>query len=211
MPKLEFWFDFASTYSYLSAMRIERLGRDAGVDIAWRPFLLGPIFHAQGWPTSPFNVYPAKGRYMIRDMERICRTRGLSFKMPAVFPTNGLAAARIALIGEADGWIAPFSKAVFEAGFARGEDIGDASTLSKILASVCPEDQVSSVRARSIEAANKEKLRLQGARAVELGTFGAPSFVCADGELFWGDDRLEEALVWAQVLSTRIHQFAVFE
>lgn len=199
MPKLEFWFDFASTYSYLSAMRIGKLSRQAGVEVVWRPFLLGPIFQAQGWATSPFNLYPAKGRYMIRDMERRCQARGLPFRMPAVFPANSLAAARLALIGEAEGWIEPISVAVFEAGFARGEDITDDATLTRILTSVCPTDQAAEVRSRSIEQANKDRLRLQSNRAVELGIFGAPSFVCDDGELFWGDDRLDEALAWAQV------------
>jgi 2-hydroxychromene-2-carboxylate isomerase len=84
-PKLEFWFDFASTYSYLTAMRIEPLAAAAGVDVAWRPFLLGPIFKSQGWMTSPFNLYPAKGRYMIRDCERLAETRGIVFHMPSTF------------------------------------------------------------------------------------------------------------------------------
>ena len=71
--RIEFWYDFASTYSYLSAMRIESLAAGAGVEIVWRPFLLGPIFRAQGWDTSPFNLYPAKGRYMVRDIERLAQ------------------------------------------------------------------------------------------------------------------------------------------
>lgn len=58
---IEFWFDFASTYSYLSAMRIEPLATDAGFEVYWKPFLLGPIFASQGWNGSPFNIYPAKG------------------------------------------------------------------------------------------------------------------------------------------------------
>jgi 2-hydroxychromene-2-carboxylate isomerase len=58
--RLEFWYDFASTYSYLSAMRIEALAAAAGAEVAWKPFLLGPIFHAQGWTTSPFNLYPPR-------------------------------------------------------------------------------------------------------------------------------------------------------
>ena len=61
MPVLDFWFDFASTYSYPAAMRIAPLAATAGVTIRFRPFLLGPIFKAQGWDTSPFNVYLAKG------------------------------------------------------------------------------------------------------------------------------------------------------
>src|SRR5262245_51053650 len=72
MPMLDFWFDFASTYSYPAATRISPLAAIAGVTIRFRPFLLGPIFKAQGWETSPFNLYPAKGRYMWRDLERLC-------------------------------------------------------------------------------------------------------------------------------------------
>ena len=98
-PVLEFWYEFASTYSYLSAMRIEPLAEAAGVDIRWRPFLLGPVFKAQGLETSPFARYPAKGRYMWRDMEREAARLGLPFYRPKTFPQNGLTAARVALLG----------------------------------------------------------------------------------------------------------------
>lgn len=103
MEKLTFWFEFASTYSYLSAMRIEVLAEEAGVGIVWKPFLLGPIFKAQGWDTSPFNLYPAKGKYMVRDMERIAEARGLKFRLPDPFPQNGLH-GRLALVGLEEGW-----------------------------------------------------------------------------------------------------------
>src|SRR4028119_111925 len=59
-PILEFWYEFASTYSYLAALRIEAMADEAGVALVWRPFLLGPIFSAQGRSSSPFNLYPAK-------------------------------------------------------------------------------------------------------------------------------------------------------
>ena len=112
---LEFWFDFASPYSYLTALRIDELGAAAGVAIVWRPFLLGPTFKAQGWDTSPFNVYPAKGRYMVRDITRIAAARGHAFQMPLTFPANGLAAARIALVGGTGDWRA----AILARGFQR--------------------------------------------------------------------------------------------
>src|SRR3984885_9787109 len=93
-PVLDFWFDFASTYSYLAARRIGPLAAEAQVEVRFRPFLLGPIFKAQGWDTSPFNVYPAKGRNMWRDLERLSEDAGLPFRRPEPFPQNGLLAAR---------------------------------------------------------------------------------------------------------------------
>jgi 2-hydroxychromene-2-carboxylate isomerase len=71
-PHLTFWYEFASTYSWLAAERIEALAAAADVEVRWRPFLLGPIFVAQGWQSSPFNVYAAKGANMWRDIERHC-------------------------------------------------------------------------------------------------------------------------------------------
>jgi 2-hydroxychromene-2-carboxylate isomerase len=194
-PKLEFWYDFASTYSYLSAVRIEALAAGKGVEVAWRPFLLGPIFKAQGWATSPFNLYPAKGRYMIRDMERISSARGLVFHMPNSFPQNGLNAARLALVGAEEGWIGAFTRAVFAAEFAEQRTISDASVLETIVEALGLD--FARVFARSGSPEIKQRLRAETERAEALGLFGAPSFVTVDGELFWGDDRLEQAVAHA--------------
>jgi len=194
-PKLEFWYEFASTYSYLSAMRIEALAAAAGVAIAWKPFLLGPIFKAQGWDTSPFNLYPAKGRYMVRDLERLAADRGLAFALPAVFPQNSLRAARLALIGGDEGWIAPFTRAVYLAEFAHGLDISDRQALGPVLQSLHLDSE--RIFARIEQADIKERLRRQTAEAQARGIFGAPSFLVGE-ELFWGDDRLEQALAWAK-------------
>src|SRR3712207_6241378 len=133
-PILEFWYEFASTYSYLAAMRIEPLAEQAGVNLVWRPFLLGPIFAAQGWTSSPFNLYPAKGRYMWRDMEREAARFGLPFYRPGTFPQNGLLAARIALAGLDGGWTPAFTRAVYSAEFGAGRDIADRDVLAGILA-----------------------------------------------------------------------------
>src|SRR5215218_4995033 len=132
-PVLEFWYEFASTYSYLAAMRIEAVAELAGVGLVWRPFLLGPIFKAQGWDNSPFSLYPAKGRYMWRDMEREAARRGLPFYRPETFPQNGLLAARIALLGADRGWTPAFTQAVYTAQFAEGRDIADPQTVTDIL------------------------------------------------------------------------------
>jgi 2-hydroxychromene-2-carboxylate isomerase len=191
---MEFWYEFASTYSYPAAMRVQRLADAAGVGVRWRPFLLGPIFGAQGWNDSPFNLYPAKGAYMWRDLARICEKENLPLNLPPVaFPQNGLKAARLALaIGEA---IAPFSRAVYSANFAEKKDIGDDMVLAEILRRLDIDPDAAMAAAHAPE--NKARLKAQTDEAIARGLFGAPSFMVG-GELFWGNDRLEDAIAWAK-------------
>jgi len=194
MPTLDFWFEFASTYSYLAVSRIAALANDAGVRVAWKPFLLGPIFKAQGWNDSPFNIYEAKGRYMWRDMERLCAQYGLGFRRPSTFPRNGLVAARVAAIAGNDAWVADFVRAVYRANFAEDRDISDRGVIAEILGAIGQSPDAVLAAAETPE--NKERLKRQTEEGVRLGIFGAPSFT-ARGELFWGNDRLDDALAWA--------------
>ncbi|HZH09559.1 MAG TPA: 2-hydroxychromene-2-carboxylate isomerase [Microvirga sp.] len=200
-PLLEFWYEFASTYSYLAAMRIERLAQEAGVEIVWRPFLLGPVFKAQGWDTSPFNLYPDKGRYMWRDMEREAVRYGLPIYKPNPFPQNGLLAARIALAGLDRGWTPVFSKAVYAAEFGEGRNISDREVLSGLLVSLGLDAK--EVIAETKSDPNKIRLRRLNEEAQRRGIFGAPTFFAEDGEMFWGNDRLEQALDWAATHARR--------
>jgi 2-hydroxychromene-2-carboxylate isomerase len=195
MPALDFWFDFASTYSYPTAMRIAPLAATAGVTVRFRPFLLGPIFKAQGWDTSPFNLYPAKGRYMWRDLERLCADLGLPFRQPEPFPQPSLLAARVALVGLTQRWGEDFCRAVFRAEFGEAGRIDDTATIVRLLTpfGVNADEILAEAQSDPI----KTRLRNETQAAQQLGVFGAPSFVTADGELFWGNDRLEHALAWA--------------
>ena len=192
---LAFWYEFASTYSYPAALRIGRLATSAGVTVTWRPFLLGPIFAGQGWSDSPFKLYPAKGRYMWRDLERICAGEGLPLRRPKVFPRNSLLAARAALVAAEEGWCVEFTHAVYNANFAEDRDIAAAEVIGAIIAELGREPPVVLARAQSPEI--KARLKAQTEEAMALGIFGAPSFTVGD-ELFWGNDRLEQALVWAR-------------
>jgi len=194
-PTLDFWFEFASTYSYPAAARIADLAGRAGVRVNWRPFLLGPIFGSQGWNDSPFNIYPVKGRYMWRDLERVCARLEVPFRHPSQFPRNGLLAARVACANAAEPWAPDFVRAVYRANFAEDRDIARPEVVAGVVGSLgLQPDQV--LEAAQTPAA-KQRLREQTDEAIRLGVFGAPTFIVG-GELFWGNDRLEDAIAWSR-------------
>jgi 2-hydroxychromene-2-carboxylate isomerase len=195
-PMIEFWYEFASTYSYPAAMRVERVAGAAGAAVRWRPFLLAPIFNAQGWNDSPFNIYPVKGAYMWRDLQRICERDGIPLKLPPFrFPQNGLKAARLAIAGEKDGWTPAFTRAVYMANFGEERDITDDDLLRAILKRIGVDPDMAMAASNTPEI--KAALKAQTDEAIANGIFGAPSFM-VDGELFWGNDRLEDAVEWAK-------------
>lgn len=191
---LEFWLEFGSTYSYPAAMRIESLAAEKGVAIVWRSFLLGAIFNDQGWNDSPFNIYPAKGAYMWRDMERICAAQGIPFQRPSQFPRNGLLASRIVCRYADAAWLPDFVRQVYRANFAEDRDISSRDVIADCLANAGEPPDIIIREAESAE--NKLLLRTQTDLARQKGIFGAPSFLVGD-ELFWGNDRLEDAINWA--------------
>ena len=194
MAAAEFWYEFASTYSYPAAMRAASLAKARAVELTWRPFLLGPIFVANGWRDSPFNIYPAKGRYMWRDLERICDALDLPLRRPEPFPQNSLLAARVALALDGEER-EKFSRRVYAAEFGEGLPIADRATPAILLAKLGLDP--GGVFARAEDGANKALLKAESARAAELGIIGAPCLVTEDGEVFWGNDRLEQGLDWA--------------
>ncbi len=192
---IEIWFEFASTYSYLSVSRAEPLCQKAGVPLVWRPFLLGPIFKAKGWDTSPFNLDADKGAYMWRDVARRAARFDLPFQRPALFPMHTVQAARIMTAALDQPWCGDFARAVFAAEFARGEDISEPVVLTHAL-QTCAVDPAPWLEAAQSDE-TKATLHARTDEAATLGLFGAPSFRVGE-ELFWGDDRLEDALIWAQ-------------
>ena len=192
-PSLEFWFEFASTYSHIAAQRIEAAARNAGVPVVWRPFLLGPIFQQQGWNDSPFNIYPAKGVYMWKDMERTCAKLGVPFRRPSKFPRPSLLATRIALALEpSPALVAEFVRRVYLANFHDDADTTSNDVIRGVLQSMALPDS-DAVLERATTNETKERLRARSEEAVARGIFGAPTFLIGS-ELYWGNDRLEDAL-----------------
>lgn len=190
---LTFWFDFSSTYSYLAAMRLEEEAAAAGVTAVWQPFLLGPIFQEAGYNGSPNLAMASKAQYMWVDLARRARRRGVAFQKPAVFPQKGVAPARAALALSAD--VRPaFCRAVFAEEFAHGRNVAEPEVLADAARAAGLDAE--QIAAAAGDPSAKEALFAAGAEAKRLGLFGAPTFVTSDGALFWGDDRMEDALSW---------------
>jgi 2-hydroxychromene-2-carboxylate isomerase len=194
LPEIEFWFEFGSNYSYLSVMRIEDAARRRGVRIRWKPFLLGPIFRALGMETSPFVLQKEKGAYVWQDMARQCRKYGLRWTPPSVFPRLGVLPLRVALLGADEAWIGAFCRRVMELNFVFDKDINQAAGLAPILTELGlpAEGILDQAQAESTKAL----LREQTEQARGKGIFGAPTFFVGT-EMFWGNDRLDDALLFA--------------
>jgi 2-hydroxychromene-2-carboxylate isomerase len=193
-PAIEFWFEFGSNYSYLSVMRIEAAAQRHGVCIRWKPFLLGPIFRALGMTTSPFILQKEKGAYVWQDMPRQCRKYGLRWVQPSTFPRVGVLPLRVALVGLEHPWLGAFCRAVMELNFVLDRDINTPESLEPILtglglpaAKILQEAQTEPIKARLREQTEEARIR---------GIFGAPTFFVGT-EMFWGNDRLDDALLWA--------------
>lgn len=192
---LEFWFDFASPYSYVAALRVEGLAAAAQLPLVWRPFLLGAVFQSQGLTTTPFNTQPARRSYMWRDLERVCEKYQLPWRTPSQFPQRSILACRLgcALAGEAA--CGEFVRATFRAEFAQGRDIAERSTMSDVLTEVglAPEPWLTRAESPDIKAL----LRSFSDDAIRRGLFGAPNLL-VDDELFFGQDRLDDGIAWAR-------------
>ena len=192
--QVEVWFEFSSPYSYLTLMRAGPALAEAGLAPAWRPFLLGPILKRRGFGTSPFVLDPLRGEHMWRDVQRRAALFGLPFRRPARFPLNGLTAARVMTAALAEPWAGDFARAIGHAAFAGGEDIADPVVISGVLEALGKDAGQWLARARDAET--RAALRARTEQAAGHGIFGAPTFRVG-GEIFWGDDRLEEAILRA--------------
>jgi 2-hydroxychromene-2-carboxylate isomerase len=193
MPTIDFWYSIGSTYTYLSVMRIADVARSTGVSVRWRPFNVRHIMVEQN--NIPFRDKPVKAAYMWRDVERRAHRYGLSPKMPAPYPLPGLVLAnQIAVLGAVEGWAEGYTRAAYRRWFESGEPAGEEPNISGSLRDVGQDPE----RVLEVGLAPPTAAALSAAtdEAMALGVFGSPTFVVA-GEVFWGDDRLEDAVEWA--------------
>jgi 2-hydroxychromene-2-carboxylate isomerase len=192
-PTLDFYFFIGSTYSHLSVWRAAALAHERGVELVWRPFSVRTLMREQQNP--PFVGKPVKMRYMWRDVERRARRFGVPFAGEPPYPIDrDERANHLAMRAALDGWCPEFARAAYHEWFIERRDPGDEATLRAIIASTGHDPDAELTPARMAECI--AAYQRQTDRARELGLFGSPTFVCGQ-EIFWGDDRLEDALDWA--------------
>ncbi len=197
MPnQLDFFFFYGSTYTYLTVMRIEQAAARAGVEVRWRPFNVREIMIEQN--NIPFRGKPVKMRYMWRDIERRAARHGIPFSGVPTYPVDPDSLAnRVGVVSEIEGWCPEYTKATYRAWFLEDKPPGDPVHLGSILRALGKDPEALMALANSQEI--REKYDAETSVAREMGIFGSPTFVVG-GEIFWGDDRLEDALEWARAL-----------
>src|SRR5699024_2305608 len=187
MKKLEFYFDLSSPYAYLAHKQLTALQQKYKVDVVWRPMLLGGVFKATN-NKPPISV-PAKGRYLHHDLQRSAKQLNIKFQISPHFPINSLPLMRGAMVLQATQpeKFMPYINAMFDAIFADGKPMGEQAAIAEVLAELGIDAQQFAADIATPE--NKQLLIEATDKALELGIFGAPSFII-DGEMYWGADRL---------------------
>jgi 2-hydroxychromene-2-carboxylate isomerase len=204
MKHIDVFYFFGSVYAYLSVMRIRSLADEASVSLRWRPFNVRTVMKENN---VALRTEALKVPYMWRDIERRAASHGLPFTPPPVWPTDPeLLHNLTGALAASEGWGEDFTVASFRAWIVDRMPLGDPATLSHVLNALGKKPDMVLAEARSARVAKLYEAETEVARG--HGIFGSPSFV-ANGEVFWGDDRLEEAIAWAtgaHALQQRSHR-----
>jgi 2-hydroxychromene-2-carboxylate isomerase len=189
---IDFWFTVGSTYTYLTVSRLHEVEAATGIRFRWRPFNARAIM--QEMSNVPFATKPIKLAYMWRDVERRASKYGLPIKVPAPYPLKNFdLASRVAVLGEMEGWCTNYVRASYRRWFLEGKEVGAEPNLSESLSEIGqdPDRVIAAANAESVGRAYDGNTN----EARRLNIFGSPSFVVG-GEVFWGDDRLDDAIAW---------------
>lgn len=188
---IDFWFSIGSLYTYLTVMRIDRVEDIGDIRFRWRPFSIRAIMiEMDNRPTSK----PAKLAYMWRDLERRAEMYDFAFSGRPPYPLQNFDRAnRIAVVGAQEGWCPDYVRAAYRRWFDDHQEAGSEPNVSESL------KEIGQDPARVVALARSEAIgRAYDAATAEarrLGIFGVPTFATR-GEIFWGDDRLDDAIRW---------------
>jgi 2-hydroxychromene-2-carboxylate isomerase len=192
-PELQFFFYIGSTYTYLSVNRVEPIAERANIALRWRPFNARSIMIEQN--NRPFVGKPVKLQYMWRDLERRAHRYGIPFNGIPDYPVDpeGLA-NRVAVIASGEGWVAQYVKETYRMWFLENKAPGEPGHVRAVLSRLGKDPDSTIERADSPNIRSQFDAETQWAK--ERGIFGSPTFLY-ESEVFWGDDRFEDAIEWA--------------
>ncbi|HXZ49569.1 MAG TPA: 2-hydroxychromene-2-carboxylate isomerase [Usitatibacter sp.] len=190
---VDFYFEFSSPYGYVASRLAGDLEGRLGRPLRWRPILLGPIFKVTG--QAPLTNIPLKGDYSKRDFARTARMHGVDYRHPDNFPIGTVAACRAFywLDDRDPGEARRLAGALYDAYFARNRDIGKAEGMLQVAREAGFDD--AALAAAIEDPALKERVKREVDGAIAAGVFGSPFFI-ADGEPFWGVDRIPMLEEW---------------
>ena len=194
MKVLDFWFSIGSTYTYLSVSRLSEIEKKHQVSFNWNPFSVRKLMmEMNNIPFTPPEK-KVKSDYMWRDIERRAKNYNLSPKIPAPYPLKNFDLAnQIAVYGIEEGWCEEYVKLTYKYWFESGIEAGSEECLNKVSKDMGID--VNDLIEKSNTDTIIQRYNTQTDMARELGIFGSPSFI-VNGEIFWGDDRLEDAIKW---------------
>jgi len=180
--KIAFYHDFSSPYSYLGASQIQRLSHEWGVELEWRPMLLGALFNAIGTPNIPiFTFGEARRAYAFQDLQDWAGWWGVEFRFNTHFPMRTVTAGRVAIVDPST------TEAIYRAAWVDDVDLNDDAALTAAL-NRAGHDGAALIE-RTQDPAIKAVLRANTDAAAAAGACGAPT-VAVGERLFWGQDRL---------------------
>ena len=194
MSEIDFWFSIGSTYTYLSVNRIAEVAKKESLSINWKPFSVRKIMmDMDNIPFTPPSK-KVKSDYMWRDIERRAKFYGFEAKVPAPYPLKEFDLAnQIAILGMNEGWGVDYVTITYKRWFQQGKEPATEPNLSEILNELnLNKDEVN----KNANSENIKNQYLQNTEnAYKQGVFGSPTFIY-NGEVFWGDDRLEDCIKW---------------
>lgn len=188
---IEFFFDCSSPWTWLAFRNIQPIAREIGVEVQWKPVLVGGIFNAVNPSVYEFRErgVPAKQAYLRKDLADWARLAGIRIRFPpTVFPVNSVKAMRGCLLLEPEGKLVAFAEAVFHAYWSDDRDISQDAVLAEICAGVDvePERFFAGIARPDI----KERLRANTEEVIARGGFGSPTMFVGGDDMYFGNDRL---------------------
>jgi 2-hydroxychromene-2-carboxylate isomerase len=191
MPRLECFFDCSSPWTYLGFHNLQPLAVELGVEITWRPILVGGLFNTINPSVyqSREHPVPAKQRYMHKDLQDWAHYSGIEICWPmSIFPINSVKAMRGCIAAGREGKLVPYARGVFEAYWGRDMDITQDDLLAKIAkaAGLDPNEIAAAMASDGIKA----ELKANGEELARRGGYGSPTFFVNDTDMYFGNDRM---------------------